>query len=146
MKFNSQQIFLLLQHTDISKTQMWINFAVSIWCLVLSDYAFLAWINLVTWFLILSFTKIALSLSLSIYSSFFLSGSDWRWTGRGPWHADRDLQQNPDAGVPGGGWSCDAGHEGRADRGGEETGMYLYSTHSVLSVLPKMQIGCSAKN
>ena len=69
MKFNSQQIFPLLQRTGISKTQIWINFAVSIWCLILSDYAFLAYIYLVTWYLIFSFTQIALSLSLSLSPS-----------------------------------------------------------------------------
>ena len=133
MKFNSQQIFLLLQRTGVSKTQIWINFAVSIWCYII--WSCFSCINLFSNWISHFFIHTNCSLSLHllmVYSSFFLSGSNWWRTGCGPRHADWDLQQNPDAGVPCWGGSCDAGHEGRADCGGEETGMYLYATHSML--------------
>lgn len=87
-----------------------------------------------------------------VYSSFFLSGSNWWRTGCGPRHADWDLQQNPDTGVPRGGGSCDAGHEGGADRGGEETGIYFnkcFPLYCKLAIVQKIEqvyiISCEYK-
>lgn len=45
-----------------------------------------------------------------------------RWTRCRPRHVDRNLQQNTDPGIPSRGGSCNSGHEGRTNCGGQKTG------------------------